>query len=143
MEIGIPPPGSEAVYVRHGEDEATSLNAADFPKRRQANSRAHGRPVRYTLRQEQEASNRAIAEAFEQYLVERPVSDETELENVRAVFEAYAADDEVRQIIDSKQFAALEGTTLEFGKYRDTPAEHREAIPDYVHEHLLKDEQAA
>ena len=139
---GEPPPPPRGAYIRHGEDEATSLTRLTFQSDAR---RIAGRTedVRYTLRQEQEASNRTIADAFEQYLIENPVSDEAALENVRAVFEAYAADDDVRRIIDSKDFGALEGTVLEFERYRDTPAEHRQAIPGYVREYLLKDEQAA
>ena len=65
---------------------------------------------------------------------------------MRAFFEAYATDTDVRESIDSKRFASLLGTVLDRAVFRRVPLEHRDRIPDYIREHaghLLNNQAAA
>ena len=99
--------------------------------------------VRYALRRQHESVNEAVAAAFADYLAAYPVADAAERENVRALFEAYAADAGIRQIIDNRNYGALAGTALSLRQYRAVASEHRERIPGYVRARLLSGPQAA
>ena len=144
-EPGPEPPIGKGTYVRHGADETESATRITF----EGNARTiadRQQDLRYTLRQQHESQNETVAAAFAEYLKEHPVNDEAVLANVRAFFEAYATDTDVRESIDSKRFASLLGTVLDRAVFRRVPLEHRDRIPDYIREHaghLLNDQAAA
>ncbi len=141
-EPGPEPPIGKGIYVRHGADETESATRITF----ESNTRTiadRQQDLRYTLRQQHESQNKTVAAAFAEYLKEHPVNDESALANVRALFEAYATDSQIREIIDAREYGKLAGTALQVNQYGAIPEEHRNRIPSYVRTRLLEDQQAA
>ena len=81
--------------------------------------------------EQREAANQDLGEAFEQYLALHPITDSYERENVQRLFEAYATDEATRRAIDSRMYSAL-GNAITIVQYELVPAEHRQAIPEYI-----------
>lgn len=141
-EPGPEPLIGKGTYVRHGADETESATRITF----QNDARTiadRQQDLRYTLRQQHESQNETVAAAFAEYLKEHPVNDAAMLANVRALFEAYAADSQIREIIDAREYGKLAGTALQVNQYAAIPEEHRNRIPSYVRIRLLEDPQAA
>lgn len=144
---GPPPepgaPTGKGVHIRYGADHTESATQLGFEDDgRHINERRPLLDPRAELQRRLEAMNKTVADAFTEYLAQRPVDDDR-LENVLALFEAYATNEGVRDAIDSKRFADLTGTTLTLNQFITVPDEHRERIPNYIREHLLEDEAAA
>ena len=111
-------------YIRHGRDETESITELDLA--------ADGAIIdRSIILGQREAANQALGEAFERYLEQHPVSDGFERENVQRLFEAYMTDEATRVAIDSAEYGAL-GNAITTQQYGLVPAEHRQAIPDYI-----------
>ena len=86
---------------------------------------------RSAILEQREAANEDLGEAFEQYLALHPITDSYEQENARRLFEAYATDEATRRAIDSRTYSAL-GNAITIVQYELVPAEHRQAIPEYI-----------
>ena len=86
---------------------------------------------RSAILEQREAANEDLEEAFKQYLALHPTTDSYERENAQRLFEAYATDEATRLAIDSGQYSAL-GNAITIQQYELVPAEHRQAIPEYI-----------
>ena len=140
------PRPSPGVIIRHGPDAVESETDLTLAS---DTITINERQERYltSADDEHQQRNKAVADAFADYLSLYPVDDDAaEKDDVRAFFEAYATDTNVRESIDSKRFASLLGTVLDRAMFRRVPLEHRNRIPDYIREqagHLLNNQAAA
>ena len=111
-------------YIRHGKDQTESITELSMDAEGAITDRS-------AILEQREAANQDLGEAFEQYLVLHPITDSYEQENARRLFEAYATDEATRRAIDSRTYSAL-GNAITIVQYELVPAEHRQAIPEYI-----------
>ena len=122
---GSPGPGiPRQVYIRHGKDQTESITELSMDAEGAITDRS-------AILEQREAANEDLGEAFEQYLTLHPITDSYEQENARRLFEAYATDEATRRAIDSRTYGAL-GNAITIVQYELVPAEHRQAIPEYI-----------
>ena len=120
---GSPGPPRQ-VYIRHGKDQTESITELSMDAEGAITDRS-------AILEQREAANEDLGEAFEQYLALHPITDSYEQENARRLFEAYATDEATRRAIDSRTYGAL-GNAITIVQYELVPAEHRQAIPEYI-----------
>ena len=118
------PRGPGRLYLRHGKDETETITGLTMDAEGSITSRIE-------ILEQREASNRTLADEFARYLELHPVSDDYEREDVQRLFEAYATDEATRRAIDSRTYSAL-GNAITIVQYELVPAEHRQAIPEYL-----------
>ena len=111
-------------YIRHGKDQTESITELSMDAEGAITDRS-------AILEQREAANQDLGEAFEQYLALHPITDSYEQENARRLFEAYATDEATRRAIDSRTYSAL-GNAITIVQYELVPAEHRQAIPEYI-----------
>ena len=111
-------------YIRHGKDQTESITELSMDAEGAITDRS-------AILEQREAANQDLGEAFEQYLALHPITDSYERENVQRLFEAYATDEATRRAIDSRMYSAL-GNAITIVQYELVPAEHRQAIPEYI-----------
>ena len=111
-------------YIRHGKDQTESITELSMDAEGAITDRS-------AILEQREAANEDLGEAFEQYLALHPITDSYEQENARRLFEAYATDEATRRAIDSRTYSAL-GNAITIVQYELVPAEHRQAIPEYI-----------
>ena len=111
-------------YTRHGKDQTESITELSMDAEGVITDRS-------AILEQREAANQDLGEAFEQYLALHPITDSYEQENARRLFEAYATDEATRRAIDSRTYSAL-GNAITIVQYELVPAEHRQAIPEYI-----------
>ena len=111
-------------YIRHGKDQTESITELSMDAEGAITDRS-------AILEQREAANQNLGEAFEQYLALHPITDSYEQENARRLFEAYATDEATRRAIDSRTYSAL-GNAITIVQYELVPAEHRQAIPEYI-----------
>ena len=122
---GLPGPGiSRQAYIRHGKDQTESITELSMDAEGAITDRS-------AILEQREAANEDLGEAFEQYLALHPITDSYEQENARRLFEAYATNEATRRAIDSRTYSAL-GNAITIVQYELVPAEHRQAIPEYI-----------
>ena len=122
---GSPGPGiPRQAYIRHGKDQTDSITELSMDAEGAITDRS-------AILEQREATNEDLGEAFEQYLALHPITDSYEQENARRLFEAYATDEATRRAIDSRTYSAL-GNAITIVQYELVPAEHRQAIPEYI-----------
>ena len=122
---GSPGPGiPRQAYIRHGKDQTESITELSMDAEGAITDRS-------AILEQREAANQDLGEAFEQYLALHPITDSYERENVQRLFEAYATDEATRRAIDSRMYSAL-GNAITIVQYELVPAEHRQAIPEYI-----------
>ena len=122
---GSPGPGiPRQAYIRHGKDQTESITELSMDAEGAITDRS-------AILEQREAANEDLGEAFEQYLALHPITDSYEQENARRLFEAYATDEATRRAIDSRTYSAL-GNAITIVQYELVPAEHRQAIPEYI-----------
>ena len=122
---GSPGPGiPRQAYIRHGKDQTESITELSMDAEGAITDRS-------AILEQREAANEDLGEAFEQYLALHPITDSYEQENARRLFEAYATDEATCRAIDSRTYSAL-GNAITIVQYELVPAEHRQAIPEYI-----------
>ena len=122
---GSPGPGiPRQAYIRHGKDQTESITELSMDAEGAITDRS-------AILEQREAANEDLGVAFEQYLTLHPITDSYEQENARRLFEAYATDEATRRAIDSRTYSAL-GNAITIVQYELIPAEHRQAIPEYL-----------
>ena len=122
---GSPGPGiPRQPYIRHGKDQTESITELSMDGEGSITDRS-------AILEQREAANEDLGEAFEQYLTLHPITDPYERENTQRLFEAYATDEATRRAIDSRTYSAL-GNAITIVQYELVPAEHRQAIPEYI-----------
>ena len=122
---GSPGPGiPRQAYIRHGKDQTESITELSMDAEGAITDRS-------AILEQREAANEDLGEAFEQYLTLHPITDSYDQENARRLFEAYATDEATRRAIDSRTYSAL-GNAITIVQYELVPAEHRQAIPEYI-----------
>ena len=122
---GSPGPGiSRQAYIRHGKDQTESITELSMDAEGAITDRS-------AILEQREAANEDLGEAFEHYLALHPITDSYVQENARRLFEAYATDEATRRAIDSRTYGAL-GNAITIVQYELVPAEHRQAIPEYI-----------
>ena len=131
-----PPDREDSVYFYRGEDETESVTSLEFDY--DANTIVSRREA---ILREREEANENLRAAWREYLSKYPIDDDTDRKNAQQLFEAYATSSEVREAIDSRRSARLDGTTLESATYRATPEEHRVRIPTYLKSTILAEGQ--
>ena len=122
---GSPGPGiPRQAYIRHGKDQTESITELSMDAEGAITDRS-------AILEQREAANEDLGEAFEQYLALHPITDSYDQENARRLFEAYATNEATRRAIDSRTYSAL-GNAITIVQYELVPAEHRQAIPEYL-----------
>ena len=122
---GLPGPGiPRQAYIRHGKDQTESITELSMDAEGAITDRS-------AILEQREAANEDLGEAFEHYLALHPITDSYVQENARRLFEAYATDEATRRAIDSRTYSAL-GNAITIVQYELVPAEHRQAIPEYI-----------
>ena len=85
-----------------------------------------------------------LEEEFAKFIADHPPQSAESILTLRAFFKAYAANEEVRRIIDGKQFADL--ATNPFFSLADfimVPEEYRTAVPEYIKDYVSFNQFAA
>ena len=85
-----------------------------------------------------------LDEEFAKFLLDAPPEDPDAIPAIRAFFKAYVTSDEVRHIIETKQFTDLATNTLFSTRdYRAVPASYRSLVPEYVKDYVSLNQFAA
>ena len=111
-------------YINYAEDEVETIVGLHM-------SPEGAITARDDVLEQRETLNQALAQEFERYLEQHPITDPFARENAQRLFEAYATDQETRLAIDNEEYGAL-GNAISVRQYGQVPQEHREAIPNYI-----------
>jgi len=78
-----------------------------------------------------------LDEEFDKFIADRKPEDPESVVSMKYYFEAYIMDDEVRRIIEDKDFSKLHAnSTLPFENYSSVPEEWRKIIPEYIEDYV-------
>ena len=111
-------------YINYAEDELETVVGLHM-------SPDGAITARDDVLEQRETLNQALAQEFERYLEQHPITDPHERESAQRLFEAYVTDQETRLAIDNEEYGAL-GNAISVRQYGQVPQEHREAIPNYI-----------
>ncbi len=129
--------GPTGPFIHHGPDEVESTTQLEFGE--------DGMTIVNRIDSEAETAQDTQSEqlnaAFNEYLGEYPIADETQRAAARRLFQSYQTDEAARTAIDSKVFPKLNNTTLPLSDYRLVPPEHRERIIAYINDKRRQDDQ--
>ncbi|KAF0235950.1 MAG: type I restriction enzyme R [Prolixibacteraceae bacterium] len=85
-----------------------------------------------------------LDEEFDKFISIYPPEEDVNLRALKYFFKAYIVDGEIRKIIETKDFHALQThPTLTISQFREVAAKYRETIPVYVKDYINTDKFAA
>jgi type I restriction enzyme R subunit len=85
-----------------------------------------------------------LDEEFDKFITDHRPKDAAALPAIRTFFKAYAGNGQVRQIIDSKQFATLAtNPAFSLNDLRAVPKEYRTLVPEYIKDYVSLNQFAA
>lgn len=85
-----------------------------------------------------------LDEEFDKFISIYPPEEDVNLRALKYFFKAYIVDQDIRQIIESKDFGALNTSpTLTISQFKDVAIKYREVIPVYIKDYIRLDQFAA
>lgn len=85
-----------------------------------------------------------LEEEFDKFISIYPPDEDVNLRALKYFFKAYIVDGEIRKIIETKDFHALQtNPTLTISQYKEVAAKYREMIPLYIKDYINLDRFAA
>ena len=85
-----------------------------------------------------------LEEEFDKFISIYPPGEDVNLRALKYFFKAYIVDGEIRKIIESKDFHALQThPTLTISQFKEVAAQYREMIPLYIKDYINLDKFAA
>jgi len=85
-----------------------------------------------------------LEEEFDKFISIYPPEEDVNLRALKYFFKAYIVDQDVRKIIENKDFQALQThPTLTISQFRAVANKYREVIPDYIKDYINLDKFAA
>ncbi|MEQ8518604.1 MAG: DEAD/DEAH box helicase family protein [Cytophagales bacterium] len=85
-----------------------------------------------------------LEEEFDKFISVYPPEEDVNLRALKYFFKAYIVDQDIRKIISSKDFHALQtNPTLTISQYKDVASKYREVIPIYIRDYVSLDKFAA
>ncbi|MBN1927612.1 MAG: DEAD/DEAH box helicase family protein [Prolixibacteraceae bacterium] len=85
-----------------------------------------------------------LEEEFDKFISIYPPEEDVNLRALKYFFKAYIVDNEIRKIIESKDFHALQtNPTLTISQFKAVAAKYREVIPVYIKDYINLDKFAA
>ena len=90
------------------------------------------------------SKNDLLEEEFNKFVADRKPTESDALPAIKNYFKAYATSDQVRHIIETKDFAALHTNPgFSFADYKAVPDRYRVLIPEYIKDYVLLNQFAA
>jgi type I restriction enzyme R subunit len=85
-----------------------------------------------------------LEEEFDKFISIYPPEEDVNVRALKYFFKAYIVDQDIRQIISSKDFHALQThPTLTISQFKDVAAKYRLVIPEYIQDYVNLDKFAA
>jgi type I restriction enzyme R subunit len=85
-----------------------------------------------------------LEEEFDKFISIYPPEEDVNIRALKYFFKAYIVDQEIRKIIESKDFQALQThPTLTITQFREVAAKYREVIPLYIKDYINLERFAA
>lgn len=84
-----------------------------------------------------QSKNELLEDEFNKFIADRKPEDPEIIVPMKYYFKAYITDNELRQIVENKDFSKLyANSTLPFEDYKSVPEEWREIIPEYIKDYV-------
>ena len=78
-----------------------------------------------------------LDDEFEKFMLDLQIDDPEAITAIKYFFKAYVSDEEVRTIVDKKEFGKLHtNATMTASDYREVPKKWRQIIPEYVKDYV-------
>src|SRR6185503_16735890 len=85
-----------------------------------------------------------LDEEFDKFMSIYPPAEDVNVRALKYFFKAYIVDQDIRKIIESKDFHALQtNPTLTIAQFKEVAAKYREVIPLYIRDYINLDKFAA
>jgi type I restriction enzyme, R subunit len=85
-----------------------------------------------------------LDEEFDKFISIYPPEEDVNIRALKYFFKAYIVDNEIRKIIEVKDFQALQtNPTLTISQFKEVAAKYREVIPHYIKDYINLDKFAA
>ena len=85
-----------------------------------------------------------LDEEFDKFISIYPPEEDVNIRALKYFFKAYIVDNEIRKIIESKDFQALQtNPTLTISQFKEVATKYREVIPVYIKDYINLDKFAA
>jgi type I restriction enzyme R subunit len=85
-----------------------------------------------------------LDEEFDKFISIYPPEEDVNIRALKYFFKAYIVDNEIRKIIEIKDFQALQtNPTLTISQFKEVAAKYREVIPVYIRDYINLDKFAA
>jgi type I restriction enzyme R subunit len=85
-----------------------------------------------------------LDEEFDKFISVYPPEEDVNIRALKYFFKAYIVDNEIRKIIEVKDFQALQtNPTLTISQFKEVAAKYREVIPHYIKDYINLDKFAA
>ena len=85
-----------------------------------------------------------LEEEFDKFITIYPPEEDVNLRALKYFFKAYIVDNNIRKIIESKDFHALQtNPTLTISQFKEVAAKYREVIPVYIKDYVNLERFAA
>ncbi|MEZ5009550.1 MAG: DEAD/DEAH box helicase family protein [Chitinophagales bacterium] len=85
-----------------------------------------------------------LEEEFDKFISIYPPEEDVNLRALKYFFKAYIVDQDIRQIIEAKDFHALQtNPTLTISQFKEVAAKYREVIPLYIKDYIKLEQFAA
>jgi type I restriction enzyme R subunit len=85
-----------------------------------------------------------LEEEFDKFISIYPPEEDVNVRALKYFFKAYIVDQDIRAIIEARDFQALQtNATLTISQYKEVKEEYRTIIPDYVHDYVKLEQFAA
>ena len=85
-----------------------------------------------------------LDEEFDKFISIYPPEEDLNIRAIQYFFKAYIVDQDIRKIIENKDFQALQtNPTLTINQFKEVAAKYREVIPVYIKDYINLDNFAA
>lgn len=85
-----------------------------------------------------------LEEEFDKFISIYPPEEDVNVRALKYFFKAYVVDQNVRKIIEAKDFQALQTyPTLTIAQFKEVAPKYRQVIPEYIHDYVKVDQFAA
>jgi type I restriction enzyme R subunit len=85
-----------------------------------------------------------LEEEFDKFISIYPPEEDVNIRALKYFFKAYIVDQDIRRIIEAKDFHALQtNSTLSIAQYKEVASKYREVIPMYIKDYVKLEPFAA
>lgn len=90
------------------------------------------------------SKNDLLEEEFDKFISIYPPNEDVNLRALKYFFKAYIVDQDIRKIIEAKDFQALQtNPTLTISQFKAVAPQYREVIPEYIRDYIKLEQYAA